>query len=142
MHDAGTIMCAAAHVVVSKKGELRVKQVDVTFDCGQVANKDAVRSQIEGGTIFGMNMTLNEQLSVKDGMIVETNYHQYPMLRLGDNLPEVNVHFDALSGHERFDIVGEAPVGPIGPAIGNAIFQATGKRLRSTPFINHDLSWA
>ena len=62
--------------------------------------------------------------------------------RINERVPVINVHFDALSNHDRFDIIGEAPVGPIGPAIGNAIFQATGKRLRSTPFRNHDLSWS
>ena len=87
-------------------------------------------------------MTLNEQLTIKEGAIVESNFHEYPMLRLGDQLPTINVHFDALSGHDRFDLIGEAPVGPVGPAIANAIFQATGKRLRSTPFRNHDLSWS
>jgi len=101
-----------------------------------------VRAQLEGGTIFGMNMTLNEQLTVKDGAIAECNFNQYRMLRLDDRLPVINVHFDALSNHDRFDIIGEAPVGPVGPAIGNAIFQATGKRLRSTPFRGHDLSWS
>ena len=80
-------------------GELTGQQLDVAFDCGSVANPDAVAAQI-------------------------------------------NIHFDALSGHERFDIIGEAPTGPPGPAIGNAIFQATGKRLRSTPFRHHDLSWS
>jgi isoquinoline 1-oxidoreductase beta subunit len=134
-------MCAAAHVKVSPGGEITVKQVDVAFDCGRVANPDAVRSQIEGGTLFGMNMTLNEQLTIEKGAIAESNFDRYPMLRLGDNLPQINVHFDALSNQDRFDIMGEAPVGPIGPAIGNAIFAATGKRLRSTPFRNHDLSW-
>ena len=142
MHDAGTIMCAVAQVKVSPQGELTVKQVDVAFECGRVANPGAVRAQIEGGTIFGMNMTLNEQLTVKDGAIAERNFNQYRMLRINDRLPVINVHFDALSNHDRFDIIGEAPVGPVGPAIGNAIFQATGKRLRSTPFRSHDLSWS
>jgi len=141
-HDAGTMMCTAARVKVSPQGELTVMQIDVAFECGRVANQAAVRAQIEGGTLFGMNMTLNEQLSVKDGAVVERNFNQYRMLRMNDRLPAINVHFDALSGHDRFDIIGEAPVGPIGPAIGNAIFQATGKRLRSTPFRIHDLSWS
>jgi isoquinoline 1-oxidoreductase beta subunit len=141
-HDMGTIMCTAARVKVSRNGELEVRQVDVAFECGRVANPGAVRSQIEGGTIFGMNMTLNERLSVKDGAIVERNFNQYRMLRIDDHLPIINVHFDALSGHNRFDIIGEAPVAPIGPAIGNAIYQATGKRLRTTPFRDHDLSWS
>jgi isoquinoline 1-oxidoreductase subunit beta len=141
-HDFGTIMCTAARVKVSQKGELTVKQVDVAFDCGRVANRGAVRTQIEGGTLFGMNMTLNERLSVKDGAVVERNFNAYRMLRMDDELPVINVHFDALSNHDRFDIVGEAPVAPIGPAIGNAIYQATGRRLRSTPFRDHDLSWS
>ena len=141
MHNAGTIICTAARVQVKPDGELTVEQLDVAFDCGRVANQDSVRAQLEGGTLFGMNMTLNEQITIKDGAIAERNFDHYPMLRLGDRLPQINIHFDALSGHDRFDIVGEAPVGPVGPAIGNAIFQATGKRLRSTPFRNHDLSW-
>ena len=140
-HNAGTVVCAVARVKVSPSGELTVKQLDIAFDCGSVANRDAVRAQIEGGAIFGMNMTLNEQMTIKDGAMVERNFDRYPMLRLGDRLPQINVHFDALSGHERFAIIGEAPVGPAGPAIGNAIFQAIGKRLRSTPFRNHDLAW-
>jgi isoquinoline 1-oxidoreductase beta subunit len=142
MHDAGTIMCAAARVKVSREGEITVEQVDVAFECGRVANRGAVRAQIEGGTLFGMSMTLNEQLTVEDGVVAERNFNQYRMLRINDRLPVINVHFDALSNHDRFDIIGEAPVGPIGPAIGNAIFQATGKRLRSTPLRSHDLSWS
>lgn len=141
MRNTGTIVCAVARVKVSNSGELSVKQLDITFDCGSVANPDAVRAQIEGGAIYSMNMTLNEQMTIKDGAMVERNFDHYPMLRLGDRLPQINVHFDALSGHERFEIIGEAPVGPVGPAIGNAIFQAIRKRLRSTPFRNYDLNW-
>jgi len=140
-HHSGTIMCAVARVKVSRAGELKVEQLDYSFDCGRVANRDAVRAQIEGGAIFGTNVALNENLTIESGAIVEGNFDHYPMLRLGDKLPRVNVHFDALSGYERWGIIGEAPVGPPGPAIGNAIFRATGKRLRSTPFRNHDLSW-
>lgn len=141
MSNAGTTVCAVARVAVTPHGLLAVKQIDVAFDCGRVANRDAVRCQIEGGTLFALNMTLNEQIRIRNGAIAETNFHEYPLIRLADQLPEIRIHFDALSDNDRFDIVGEAPVGPIGPAIGNAIFQATGKRLRSTPFINHDLSW-
>jgi isoquinoline 1-oxidoreductase subunit beta len=142
MHNTGTVIAAAARVKVSNSGEIIIQQIDTAFDSGSVANRDAVRAQIEGGTVFAINMTLNEQMTLKDGAMVERNFDQYPMLRLGANLPPINVHFDALSGQDRFEIIGEAPAGPIGPAIGNAIFQATGKRLRSTPFRKHDLSWS
>ncbi len=139
--NVGSIVCAAVNVEVSREGVVQVKTIDVTFDSGRVVNRDAVAAQIEGGTIFGMNMTLNEEITIKDGAVVEGNFDLYPMVRMSDVPPKVNVHFDALSNTDRFGMIGEAPVGPIGPAIGNAIFQATGKRLRTTPFRKHDLSW-
>jgi isoquinoline 1-oxidoreductase subunit beta len=63
------------------------------------------------------------------------------MMRMADT-PAVNVHFGALSGHARMAIIGEAPTGPVQPALGNAIFAATGKRLRRTPFRKQDLNWS
>ncbi len=137
---SGSVVATVARVSVSQAGELKVKQLDVAFDCGSVVNPDAVRAQIEGGTLFGMNAALNEELTVKDGAIVEGNFDEYPMMKLADT-PPVNVHFGALSGHSRMAIIGEAPVGPVQPAIGNAIFAATGRRLRCTPFRKADLSW-
>jgi isoquinoline 1-oxidoreductase beta subunit len=105
-----------------------------------VANRDAAAAQLEGGTIFGLNMTLNEEITLGNGTVVESNFHDYPLLRIGE-IPKINIHFDALSGHDRFGMIGEVPVGPVGPAVGNAIFQATGKRLRTTPFRKLDMSW-
>ncbi len=140
-HDTGTIICAVARVQVSKEGRLTIKQVDVALDCGRIANRGAVRAQVEGGTLFGINMTLNEELSVSNGAIVEQNFNAYRLLRMGEDVPDIRIHFDALSDNDRFDIVGEAPVGPIGPAIANAVYRATGKRLRHTPFRTQDLSW-
>ena len=139
--EAGSTICAVARVEVTPEGQLTVKQVDVTFDCGRVANRDAVAAQLEGGVIYGMNMSINEGLTVKNGAIVESNFDSYPMLKMTD-MPPINIHFDALTGHDRFAMIGEAPVGPIGPAIGNAIYQATGKRLRRTPFRKQDMSWS
>jgi isoquinoline 1-oxidoreductase beta subunit len=142
MHNFGTVVCAVAHVAVSRDGVINVKQLDYAFDCGRIANADAVRAMIEGGALFGMSVALNEEITVKNGSIVQSNFDSYRLLRLGDHAPKINVHFDALSGADRLDIVGEAPVGPVGPAIANAIYQATGKRLRSTPLGKHDLKWS
>ena len=76
-----------------------------------------------------------------DGRIFEGNFDQYPMLSMADVPKVLTVHFGGLSGHDRFNEVGEPPVGPIGPAVANAIFRATGKRIRTMPFRRHDLSW-
>lgn len=141
MKNSGTVVAAAVHAAVSQAGAIEVKQIDVAFDCGRIANPDAVRAQMEGGTLFGLNVALNEEITIKDGAVVESNFGEYAISRMAD-VPPVNVHFGALSGQPRFEIVGEAPVGPIQPALGNAIFAATGKRLRRTPFRKADLSWS
>jgi isoquinoline 1-oxidoreductase beta subunit len=137
----GTTVAAVAQVEVSQEGELKVTQIDVAFDTGKIMNEDAVRAQYEGGTIWGLNLAVNEGLTIENGAIVEGNFDTYPMMRMGD-IPPINVHFDALTGHDRFGEIGESPVGPVGAAVANAIFAATGKRVRSMPFRNEDLSWS
>jgi isoquinoline 1-oxidoreductase beta subunit len=112
----------------------------VSFDTGRIVNHDAVLTELQGGAVFGLNMALNEELNIENGRVVEGNYDTYAMLRGGD-MPVINIHFGGLSGHDRFAEIGEPPVGVIGPAIGNAIFAATGKRIRSMPIRKHDLSW-
>ena len=139
--QTGTTVCTVATVEVSKAGKLKVHQLDVAFDTGSMVNKDAVAHIMTGGTLFGLNMTLNEGLSIRNGRVVEGNYDEYPMIRMAD-APKINIHFGGLSGHERLAETGEPPTGTVGPAVGNAIFAATGKRLRTTPFRLHDLSWA
>jgi isoquinoline 1-oxidoreductase beta subunit len=136
--QAGTTVCAVATVEVSRTGQLTVHAIDLAFDCGRMLNRDAVLTELQGGVIFGLNMAMNEELNIQDGRIVEGNFDQYPMLRMGD-MPQINIHFGGLSGHERFAEIGEPAVGVIGPAIANAIFRITGKRIRSTPFRKHDL---
>jgi isoquinoline 1-oxidoreductase beta subunit len=137
----GTTVCCVVHAAVSRSGELSVKQVDLTFDSGKIANRDAVASQLEGAVIFGLNSVINEEITLKNGAVVETNFDAYPIMRIGDVPPVINIHFDALSGDDRFQPIGEAPVGPVAAALGNAIFAATGKRLRQTPFRKAKLDW-
>jgi len=140
--EAGTTIAVVATVEVTRKGALKVHQLDAAFDTGRVVNRDAVLNEIEGGLIFGLNMALNEEMNVKEGKMVEGNFDQYPILRIGDVPKKIDIHFGGLSNHDRFSEIGEPPAGPVGPAVGNAIFRVTGKRLRSTPFRKHDLSWA
>ena len=139
--EAGTTVAAVVTVEVSREGQLRVDSVDMAFDSGRVMNRDAVVAQLEGGAIMALNMSMLEKISVKDGKIVEGNFHEYPMLRIGDMPRRINVHFGALTGHPRTAEMGEPPMGPVPPALGNAIFRATGKRLRTQPFRMHDLRW-
>jgi len=135
--NIGTVAAMVARVAVDTSGQIAVRQVDAAFDCGRVANPDGVRKQLEGGIIYGLNAALNEEISIADGAVLESNFHDFPVLRIGEVPPRINVHFEALSDHERFATVGEVGDGPIGPAVGNAIFAATGRRLRSTPFRKH-----
>jgi len=138
--EAGTTCGAVVHAEVSQGGQLTLHRIDVAFDSGRVMNRDAVKAQLEGGTIFGLNMALNEGLNIRNGRIVEGNYDQYPMVRIGD-IPEIHVHFGGLTDNDRFDEIGEPPIGPVGPALANAVFQITGKRMRTQPFREYDLSW-
>jgi isoquinoline 1-oxidoreductase subunit beta len=139
--DAGTTVATVAKVEVANDGKLKILQLDVAFDTGRILNADAVRAELEGGTLFGLNMTLNEELTIKNGQIVEGNFDTYPMLRMVDAPRVIGVHFGGLSDNPRYNEIGEPPAGSIGPAVGNAIFAATGKRIRSTPFRKQDLRW-
>jgi len=138
--ETGTTVAVVATVEVTQRGEIKVHTLDLAFDCGRIMNRNMIEAAMQGGAIFGYNMAMNEGLAIKNGAIVEGNFDTYPMARLAD-APKINVHFGALTGNARFAESGEPPVGPIGPAIGNAIFKATGKRLRTTPFRQHDLTW-
>jgi isoquinoline 1-oxidoreductase beta subunit len=129
----GTTVAAVARVEVSETGDIVVHALDLAFDCGQILNADAVRAQLQGSLLFGLNVCLNEEIHIDNGRIVEGNFDRYPMLRIADVPQEINIHMGALSGHARYGGTGEAAVGVVGPAVANAIFRATGKRIRATP---------
>lgn len=138
---SGTTVATVAKVEIAKDGTLKVLQLDVAFDTGRILNEDAVRVELEGGTIFGLNMSMMEGLNIEDGRIVEGNFDEYPMLRMED-MPQINIHFGGLSDDNRYFEIGEPPAGVVGPAVGNAIYAAIGKRVRSTPFRLQDLTWS
>jgi isoquinoline 1-oxidoreductase beta subunit len=139
--DAGTTVATVAKVEVTEDGKLKILQVDVAFDTGRICNAEAIRVELQGGTLFGLNMSLNEGLTVKNGQIVEGNFDVYPLLRMADAPRIINVHFGGLSDNPRYNEIGEPPAGTIGPAVANAIYQVTGKRIRSTPIRRQDLNW-
>lgn len=135
----GTIAAACATVTVSRRGQLNLEKVVIVVDCGHVINPYAATEQCEGCVAWEMSHAWLGGLDLKDGRFVNTNFHTYNLLRM-EQMPKVEVHF-ALSGGRKWGGMGEPAGPPTPPAVANAIYFATGKRIRTTPFKAHDLSW-
>ena len=125
-----TYAAAIVHVAVGNDGQVTIPRVDVALDCGLVVNPDRVRAQFEGATIMGISNTLYSNISIKQGRIEQSNFGDYLVART-DITPETRVHIVESSAPPGG--VGEPGVPPIAPAICNAIFAATGKRIRALP---------
>jgi isoquinoline 1-oxidoreductase/isoquinoline 1-oxidoreductase beta subunit len=110
--------------------ELRVHRVTCVVDCGLAINPDVVRQQMEGGIIFGMTAALHGEIEFEDGRVRQSNFHDYRMLRMADS-PAIDVHIVASDADPGG--IGEAGVPPIAPALANAVFAATGRRIRRLP---------
>jgi isoquinoline 1-oxidoreductase subunit beta len=121
---------------VEKGGAVRVHRVVCALDCGLVINPDTVRAQMEGGIIFGLTAALKTEITLKDGRVEQGNFHDYQMLRIFES-PEIEVHI--VPSGENPTGVGEPGVPPVAPALANAIFAATGKRVRRLPIRASDL---
>jgi len=135
----GSIMGQIAEVSVSKRGEVRVEHVVCSVDCGHVVNPRTIEEQMESGVVYGLTALFYGQITIEKGRVAEGNFDTYQMLRI-NAMPEVETHF-ALSGGDKWGGIGEPSVPTILPAVCNAIFKITGKRIRSLPLSNHDLSW-
>jgi CO/xanthine dehydrogenase Mo-binding subunit len=99
-------------------------------DCGTAINPDIVRQQMEGGILFGLSAALYGEITLEDGAVRESNFHDYRQLRLADS-PAIDVHI--VPSTEPPSGVGEPGVPPIAPAVANAVFAVTGQRLRTLP---------
>src|SRR5450432_1279347 len=122
---------------VEKNGEVRVHRVVCALDCGLVINPDTVKAQMEGGIIFGLTAALKTEITLKNGRVEQHNFHDYQMLRMFES-PEIEVHL--MPSTENPTGVGEPGVPPVAPALVNAIFAATGKRIRRLPIRSSDLA--
>ncbi len=111
-------------------GALRVHRVTCVIDCGVAINPDIVRQQMESGIIFGMTAALYGEIDFADGRVRQSNFHDYRMARMSD-APEIDVHI--IEGADTPGGIGEAGTPPIAPAIANAVFAATGRRVRELP---------
>jgi isoquinoline 1-oxidoreductase beta subunit len=122
---------------VEKNGVVHVHRVVCAVDCGLVINPDTVKAQMEGGIIFGLTAALKTEITFKDGRVEQGNFHDYQMLRIFES-PEIEVHL--VPNMENPTGVGEPGVPPVAPALVNAIFAATGKRVRRLPIRTSDLA--
>jgi isoquinoline 1-oxidoreductase beta subunit len=125
-----TYMAQVAEVEVAKDGAVRVRRVVCAVDCGTVVNPDTVQAQIQGAIVFGITAALHGEITLKDGRVEQSNFHNYRMLRMNE-VPAVEVYI--VQNSEPPGGMGEAGTSAIVPAITNAIFAATGKRLRKLP---------
>ena len=120
----------AFHVAVSSKGELEVHRVACAIDVGRVINPLGVRAQMEGGTIDGLSTALYQEITVKEGRVVQSNFHDYPLIRMAE-APDVEVHIIDSAADPKG--CGEMGIPTVAPALANAIFNACGVRLRRLP---------
>jgi CO/xanthine dehydrogenase Mo-binding subunit len=125
-----TLLCAVAEVSVSAAGAVQVHRVVCVVDCGVVVNPKLVTAQIEGGIAFGLTATLKSRITIKDSRVEQSNFHDFPLLRM-DEMPAVTVHLVASDRPPTG--IGESAVPMTAPAVTNAVFAATGKRIRSIP---------
>ena len=126
-----TFVAQVVEVSVDKDGKLKVERVVCAVDCGIPINPDVIAAQMEGGIGFGLGAILHSAITLKDGKVEQNNFDGYQVLRIAE-MPKVEVHI--VPSGEAPTGVGEPGVAPIGPALANAIFAATGQRLYNLPF--------
>jgi isoquinoline 1-oxidoreductase beta subunit len=126
----GSYMALVAEVEVSKDGAVRVRRVVCAIDCGTVVNPDTVQAQVQSGIVFGASAALHGEITLKNGRVEQTNFHTYPVLRMNE-VPAIEVH--VVKSAEPPGGLGENGTSAVVPAIANAVFAATGKRLRKMP---------
>jgi isoquinoline 1-oxidoreductase subunit beta len=125
-----------AEVSVEKDGTVRVHRVVAAVDCGRTVNPDTVKAQLEGGIIFGLTAALKTEITLEKGRVQQRNFNDYPMLRMFES-PAIEVYIVHSAEHPTG--VGEPGVPPVAPAVANAIFAATGRRVRRLPIKPEDL---
>ncbi|MCK5576558.1 MAG: xanthine dehydrogenase family protein molybdopterin-binding subunit, partial [Sphingomonadales bacterium] len=126
----GSIVGEVAHVRV-KDGTVEVTRVDCVVDCGAVVNPDTVKAQMESGVIYGLTAAFMGEIEIADGAVVQSNFHDYDAVRMAQ-CPDIRVAI--MPSNAAVGGVGEPGTPPIAPAVANAIWRATGQRLREMPF--------
>ncbi len=138
-YNQGAFVAEVAEVSVNRNGSLTVKKIFVAVDCGIVVNPSGAEAQVQGGIIEGLSAALFGEITTKNGRTEESNFHNYKWLRI-NQVPDIEIHF--VKSIEAPRGLGEPPLPPLAPAVCNAIFQATGKRIRKLPIKSNDMSWS
>jgi isoquinoline 1-oxidoreductase subunit beta len=139
LYGFGSYVAHVAEVTVAKDGTLKIDRIVVAVDCGQVVNPDMLEAQVQGGVVFGLTSALYDEITVEKGEVQQSNFDNYPVIRIAD-APRVEVHI--IPSHEAPGGIGEPGVPSTAPAVANAIFAATRKRLRRLPFQTKELAQA
>jgi isoquinoline 1-oxidoreductase subunit beta len=135
----GSFVCQVAEVSVDAAGVVRVPKVVCAVDCGMTVNPSIIEAQMQSGIVFGLSAALYGAITLEKGRVQQENFHDYKVLRM-DEMPVVEVYI--VQSTEKPGGIGETAVPPIAPAVTNAIFAATGKRIRRLPIELTDLSSA
>ncbi len=135
-----TEAAVAAKVTVSQGGELVVEQLEIALDYGYAqVNPVAIEQQLRGQMVFALGIARDQEITLRNGRVVEGNFDDYPMQRIAEFPKEIGIQL--IGSNKKTYGVGEEAMPSLAPALCNAIFAATGKRIRSLPLRNHDLSW-
>ena len=118
---------------MDEKGAVTIPRVDIAIDCGGQVNPERIRAQMEGACIMGLGNAMLSEITYKDGRVEQDNFHQYEVLRMRMAPKAIHVHLVPGDYSKPLGGVGEPGVPPIAPAVCNAIYEATGKRIRTLP---------
>ena len=131
VHQSFNSYVAQIAEVSVDSGKIRVHRVVAAVDCGMIVNPDGIHQQIEGAIVYGLSAALHGAITLEKGRVMQSNFNDYPPLRYSE-MPQVDVHIVASS--EPPTGIGEPGTPPIAPAVANAVFKLTGKRMRRMPF--------
>jgi isoquinoline 1-oxidoreductase beta subunit len=124
---------AVVEVSVNSRGEVTIARVDVAFDCGPQVNPDRVRSQLEGAIVMGLSLALTGEITFRQGRAQQDNFHNYPVMRMSEAPREIHTHLTPADWSVPLGGVGEPGLPPVPPALCNALYAATGRRIRQLP---------
>jgi len=133
-----TYVATVVRVQMDDKGKVRIGRVDTAVDAGLIVNPDNARNQFEGAAVFGSSLTLCGEITAANGVVQQSNFQDYPVCRINEAPAEIHVHLVESDAPPAG--VGEPGVPPVAPALCNAVFAASGKRIRELPLTRSGLA--